>query len=140
MMNEEWRDIKGFEGYYQVSNMGRVRTVTRRTSVKNISRRGGPEHIEYWLRHSRILKPVYYRNKNSRQPTVHLYKDEQPRVSVMIKRLVAEAFLSDYTSDIKTHQIQLIDPNMHPCAHNLRIVKHTYNERRRTKNNSRKEE
>ena len=28
-MTEEWRDIKGYEGYYQVSNLGRVRSVDR---------------------------------------------------------------------------------------------------------------
>ena len=26
-MNEEWRDIKGYEGLYQVSNLGRVRSL-----------------------------------------------------------------------------------------------------------------
>ena len=26
---EEWRDIKGFEGLYQVSNMGRVKSLSR---------------------------------------------------------------------------------------------------------------
>lgn len=25
MMEEEWRDIKGYEGFYQVSNFGRIR-------------------------------------------------------------------------------------------------------------------
>lgn len=29
-MIEEWRDIKGYEGYYQVSNLGRVRSIDRR--------------------------------------------------------------------------------------------------------------
>ena len=26
---EEWRDIKGYEGYYQISNMGRVKSLER---------------------------------------------------------------------------------------------------------------
>lgn len=26
-MNEEWRDIKGYEGLYQVSNFGRVKSL-----------------------------------------------------------------------------------------------------------------
>jgi hypothetical protein len=30
-MNEEWKDVQGFEGRYQVSNMGRVRGLDRWT-------------------------------------------------------------------------------------------------------------
>ena len=26
---EEWRDIKGYEGYYQVSNFGRIKSLKR---------------------------------------------------------------------------------------------------------------
>ena len=32
-MQEEWRDIKGYEGYYQVSNLGKVRSVDRATKA-----------------------------------------------------------------------------------------------------------
>ena len=32
-MSEEWRDIKGYEGYYQVSDFGNVRSVDRYRKV-----------------------------------------------------------------------------------------------------------
>ena len=35
MSKEEWRDIEGFEGYFQVSNMGRVRSLDRTITDSN---------------------------------------------------------------------------------------------------------
>lgn len=29
LLNEEWRDVKGYEGLYQVSNYGRVKSIER---------------------------------------------------------------------------------------------------------------
>lgn len=34
-MTEEWRDVKGAEGEYEVSNKGQVRSVTRKIKQKN---------------------------------------------------------------------------------------------------------
>ncbi len=31
--SEEWRDVKGYEGYYQVSNYGRVKSLKRKRST-----------------------------------------------------------------------------------------------------------
>lgn len=31
-MEEQWKDIKGYEGYYQVSDHGRVRSLDRKNS------------------------------------------------------------------------------------------------------------
>ncbi len=40
MENEEiWRDIKGYEGTYQVSNWGRVRSIDREVVFKGGSKR-----------------------------------------------------------------------------------------------------
>lgn len=30
--NEEWRDVVGYEGLYQVSNMGRVKSLKRKSA------------------------------------------------------------------------------------------------------------
>lgn len=35
IMQEEWKDINGFEGYYQISNFGRVKSVERVVKKKN---------------------------------------------------------------------------------------------------------
>lgn len=34
-MEEEWRDIEGYEGYYQVSNLGRVKSLDRIITYKD---------------------------------------------------------------------------------------------------------
>lgn len=40
-MNEIWKDIKGYEGKYQVSNLGRVVNLERNTEMKAIVRSNG---------------------------------------------------------------------------------------------------
>ena len=35
LLIEEWRDITGFENYYQVSNLGNVRSLDRYITKKN---------------------------------------------------------------------------------------------------------
>ena len=39
-MNEEWRDIKGYEGLYQISSTGRLKTLKRLIAYgyQNVSR------------------------------------------------------------------------------------------------------
>lgn len=46
---EEWKDIKGFEGLYQVSNMGRVRSLSRIVRAgKNKQRRINGKVLTPW--------------------------------------------------------------------------------------------
>jgi NUMOD4 motif-containing protein/HNH endonuclease len=84
----EWRAIPGWEGLYEVSNDGRVRSLAR---TARYPRWGNPDHVR--LVRARELKlfesygvPSYrlvrlYRNGLSRQYKVHI--------------LVAEVFLSE---------------------------------------------
>lgn len=75
---EEWRDIKGYEGYYQVSNHGRVKSVERFVygKLKRI-------HKE------RILKPIY---RSNGYMSIELCKDKKRKIS-LVHRLVAQAFI-----------------------------------------------
>lgn len=82
-MKEEWRDIKGYEGYYQVSNMGRVKSLARLITGKNGKQQLYPEK----LRVLRINRTGY--------PQVSLYRENIQKTSE-VHVLMAKAFL-DYT-------------------------------------------
>lgn len=77
-MIEIWSPIKGYEGYYEVSSYGVVRSVQR----KSLDRWG-----KYCLRKGRILKPC-----NRRYSMVVLSKNGKAR-NCLVHRLVAEAFI-----------------------------------------------
>lgn len=74
-MNEIWKDIEGFEGYYQISNLGRVKSFCQPTQYRKPK-----EHI---------LKPSI---SNTGYCQVTLYKDTK-RKKFLVHRLVAFAFV-----------------------------------------------
>ena len=73
---EEWRDIKGYEGLYQVSNKGRVKSLCGDTRNKNSIRR---ELIMKPSAYSGYLNVCFCRNNVQSSKSVH--------------RLVAETFI-----------------------------------------------
>lgn len=77
-MVEEWKDIKGFEGLYQVSNLGRVKSLKFINGVKQYNR-----------------EKILFQSTRSGYFTVNLCK-ERKRFSKQIHRLVAEAFIPNY--------------------------------------------
>ena len=76
-MIEEWRPIEGYEGLYEVSNTGRVRSVDRYVKVG---------YGSYRLHKGKVLSPA--KDKNG-----YLYVNLQAGNKCNIHRLVAEAFL-----------------------------------------------
>lgn len=92
-MNEVWKDIKGYEGFYQVSNLGRVRSVDRLVHTE-------ANGIKIRLSKGKILnagKKDWYR-------TVGLSK-YGVRKSFTVHRLVAEAFLPNpYNYPVVNHK------------------------------------
>jgi len=74
---EEWRDIEGYEGYYQISNLGRVKSLPR-YSFQN-----------HWL-NERILNQ---QDNKKGYMYVDLYNTDSFSKKFYIHRLVAQAFI-----------------------------------------------
>lgn len=89
MEDEIWKDIKGYEGLYQVSNLGRIKSLERYVNTN--------KNYELFIR-ERILKQT----SNNGYMRVELNKDGKG-ISYLVHRLVAEAFLNDYNKCLQVN-------------------------------------
>lgn len=85
--NEVWKDVIGYEGYYKVSSIGRVRSIPREVASKN--------NRVYRFK-GNILKKHAHKIKGmpSGYEVVHLTIGGKTHVH-LVHRLVASAFLGD---------------------------------------------
>lgn len=107
---EKWKDIEGFEGYYQVSTYGRVKSLSR-TSI----RRG-----RTYPQKESILKMQI-----NQYPSVMLQKEGNKR-RVNIHRLVAHAFIPNPQNKPMVNHINGIKTDCH--VDNLEWVTQRENE------------
>lgn len=85
-MEEVWRDIKDYEGLYQVSNMGRIKSLERKNKYK--------QNKEI------IMKNLFDGN----YIFIRLSKNSKKK-NCLVHRLVAEAFLEkDYKKEYVNHK------------------------------------
>lgn len=83
-MEEIWKDIKDYEGYYQVSNLGRIRSLDRYVNT-------GIKHSTQVFRRGKLIKPFIDRDGYLVLTLSKNYKLKYFRVH----RLVAEAFIEN---------------------------------------------
>lgn len=71
--NEQWKDIKGFEGLYQVSNMGRIKALRKEVPIPNTSGkvRIYEEHIMKCQLDKGYVKTQLYKNGKKKTIKVH---------------------------------------------------------------------
>ena len=100
-MDEIWRDIEDYEGLYQISNKGRVKSL-----------KCGKERIRTpVINNSGYLNIILYKNTESQHRLVH--------------RLVAEAFIPNLENK---PQINHKDENkLNNCVENLEWIRHIDN-------------
>ena len=91
---EEWRDIKGYEGLYQVSDWGRVKAL-KRNAVGKGRNQYDDEHI------LKLHNSTHY-GKERVQAT--LYKNGVKKYPI-VARLVYEAFVGDIPEDMQVNHI-----------------------------------
>lgn len=96
-MTEIWKDVVGYEGIYEVSNFGNVRTHKNKTTWSEA----------HGLRH---WKQRYLKNKtpNGRDVRLNLWKDGMAK-DWLVHRLVAYAFIPN--TDETKNSINHIDGN-----------------------------
>ncbi|MBZ9633045.1 NUMOD4 domain-containing protein [Clostridium sp. FP1] len=87
-MPEVWKDIKGYEGLYQISNTGKVKSLNRLDNV-------GSHHQE------RILKPCL---SNKGYLFVGIYRNCK-RKPVYIHKLVAQYFTDNSYSKVQVNHL-----------------------------------
>ena len=121
---EEWRDVKGYEGLYQVSNEGRVKALERIVVYKNGSKHKYEEHIMENV----VVQGYCYVGLNS--------SNKQKRLRV--HRLVAQAFIpnpsnlpeinhkNECTTDNNVENLEWCDRsyNINYGTRNERVGKH----------------
>ena len=127
-MIEIWKDIVGFEGLYQVSNIGNVKCLSRTQFV--VDKRG-----RAYTRHKREVLLTPYDMQGYLGVT--LYKDTQ-RCTKAIHKLVAEAFIPNPIhlpqvnhKDERKHNNSIDNLEWCSCSYNINYG--TANQRRSTK-------
>lgn len=111
-MVEIWKDIEGYEGLYQVSNLGNVRSLDKEVCSVNV-------YGEYtMIRKGKILK----QNKNKDGYYVVKLQHNKAKKTCLVHRLVAIAFINqkdglDYVNHIDENKANNSVDNLEWVSH-----------------------
>lgn len=118
-MNEIWKDVRDFEGIYQVSNLGRLKALEREVLVCGGATRRIPEHI---------IKPMKCKNGYYEAS----FSLKQRRTVRLLHRVVADAFIPN---PFNLPEVNHKDENIANCrADNLEWCTSKYNANYGTRN------
>jgi hypothetical protein len=119
---EIWKDVKGYEGIYQVSNLGRVKSLSRHRIFENYKQ----------PMKEKILKSC----KNGRGYLLVTLCKNKSRKSKQVHSLVADAFIMEDYSQLGFVVDHIDDNPLNNRLDNLQVVTPRYNTRKTQKNYS----
>lgn len=109
---EQWRDIPGYEGLYEASNYGRIRTNANKVTSNS------KYHVRHWKQ--RILKFKYQKRRSGKSDAkVSLWKCGEEK-TLLVSRLVAMTWCAGFSKDMTVDHIDGNPENNH--ADNLEWV------------------
>lgn len=133
MPGERWKDIRGFEGYYQVSNMGRVKSLRREREVYFPSR-GTTVRM---VKREQILKQTVLFSSNKLFPDqpkklcrVTLTLPVKQVFPMMVGRLVYAAFKHTVLKEKEDRILHKNDIGLDNRVGNLLLATHTEQHKR----------
>lgn len=114
---EEWRPVVGYEGRYEVSSFGRVRSLDR--IVEGRTKSGTPNRYK---KKSKILKQIEKKRPHLKVSyfVVGLSNGPKTQKQLFVHRIVAESFLGQKPQGLDTDHIDNNPHNNRP--ENLRYV------------------
>lgn len=110
MKEEIWKDIPEYEGLYQISSLGRVKSLSRRK-------------VDTWNRNRLIKEKILKQSKNrDGYLQVTLSKNNKSK-TITIHVLVAIAFKGHVRNNKKRLEVDHIDNNkLNNCESNIKLV------------------